>query len=142
MSSRSSKRGKKNKSGSGSASEAGSVRDLVDRDDPLAQTGQDAIVNSEPTSAESQPKASEQMKDAVEPVPQNVEAEQSRVKSPESSSVYGDVVRDDPIPVQIAVLEPEIPVAQVFPLEPIPNQTEDPNQGFWASTFSCCVLRK
>ena len=143
MSSKSSKRGKKNKSGSGSASEAGSTRDLVEREDPLAQSIPEPKSQTEPTSAESQ--SNEQKRDfkPATPVQTGLPVTREEIKSPDTNSVYGDVVRDDPIPVQVAILEPEIPVAQPVPMEQVPIQPQpEAESGGLASLFSCCVLRK
>jgi hypothetical protein len=144
MSSKASRRGKKHKSGSGSASEAGSVKELIELEDSALQLPVDPKEQPEPTSAESQADQDKQRNKETASPPPRVQMDYARnMKSPERNSVYGDVVRDDPIPVQVAILEPEIPVAQVVPLEPLPTQPQPGTEPSWfASTFSCCVLRK
>jgi hypothetical protein len=145
MSSRSSKRSGKNKNKSSNASDAGSVKEFMERDadDESQQVGG---TTSEPTSAETKAVPDSSVAD-ISRIPQQSDSDELRKASP-TSSVYGEVFKEDPPAVQVAILEPEIAVAnpQPFPQEPIPLQENaaSPNaeSGWFSSLFACCVSRK
>ena len=135
MSSRSSKRSNKNKSRSSNASDAGSVKEFVERE--AEDDTQPAVVSaSEPTSAETRqiPDTSAAAVPATAPP-----------KISPTSSVYGEVFKEDPPAVQVAILEPEIAVA-ALPQEPLPIQdnstSSNQESGWFSSLFACCVSRK
>ena len=140
MSSRSSKKSSKSKNRSGNASDAGSVKEFVERDADGEQQSP-----SEPTSAETRPAQSSTAGMA------SVESPTANPDPPKfspTSSVYREVVREDAPAVQVAILEPEIAVATPAPgaQEPIPiqdnAQSVDATSGWFSSLFACCVSRK
>ena len=143
MSSRSSKRNNRNKNQSSNASDAGSVKEFVERD--IDEDVQQLATSSEPTSAETRP-AEPSVPAPVSPS-RNVTSEEPPKVSP-TSSVYGEVFKDDPPAVQVAILEPEIAVATPagLPQEPIPIQENSgppsSDSGWFSSLFACCVSRK
>ena len=144
MSSRSSKKSNKSKNRSGNASDAGSVKEFVERD--AEEDTQQIGTASEPTSAETKP-----VVDSATPATGSDSHKIARdipAKASPTSSVYGEVFKEDPPAVQVAILEPEIAVATAasLPQEPIPIQdnTAAPTSdgGWFSSLFACCVSRK
>lgn len=149
MSSRSSKKGSKGKNGSANASDAGSVKEFVERDQDIDNAQQQEGSTSEPTSAET--RAVPESARIAPPSTSLIDlppAAADHLKASPSNSVYGEVFREDIPPVQIAILEPEIAVAaaSAFPQEPLPTQVDpaagSQDGGLFSSLFACCVSRK
>jgi hypothetical protein len=149
MSSKSSKKSNKAKNRSGSASDAGSAKEFIEREADIDNQQQQEGSITEPTSAETQAVAgSDRIPPPSTSLMDMTQAPDDPSKISPANSVYGEVFRDEIPPVQVAILEPEIAVAASasFPQEPLPTHA-DPSSGgqeggLFSSLFSCCVSRK